>query len=169
MSDISIFEVKSFNARRAVQFGYKLSASDWLILRRSWMHTHTEGKFTERHHGVSFSSTLKDNDKGPRFKFINYTHPERWDTVYVPLTFEQEDLLYEEYGKLVGMEYDFIAVAFGFITKRKIILPNENKRWCTRAVIEPLAKIDPGVPCDLELLTPSWGDMMLRNYYARKN
>lgn len=160
--NVSIFSVHSFNARRAVQFGYKLSMNDRFILMRSWMHTHTEGQFSRRHNNISFSSTLKDGSKGCRFKDIKYSHPERWDTVRVILTYDEEDRLYNEYLKLVGMGYDLKAVAFGFITTRKIIKPNPLKRWCTRAVLEPLSKIKTELPCDLELLTPSYGDMMAR-------
>ncbi len=166
--DISIFSVHSFNARRAVQFGYKLSMNDRFILMRSWMHTHTEGQFSRRYNKISFSSTLKDDSKGCRFKDIKYSHSERWDTVYVALSYEEEDRLYSKYLGLEGMGYDLKAVAFGFITTKKIIKPNPLKRWCTRAVIEPLSEIITDTPCDLEFLTPSWGDMMMRWRFEKR-
>ena len=159
--------IHSLNARRAAQFGYKLSVSDWMILRRSWMHTHNERQYSERYNNISFSATLKGGSKGCRFKDIKYSHPERWDTIKIPLTYTEEDKLYIADLKLIGLKYDLFAVSFGFITKYKIIKPNPNKRWCTRAVFEPLSEIRPDFPCDLEILTPSWGDMMARDYVKR--
>lgn len=151
-----------------MEFGYKLSPSDWAILFRSWMHTHTELKFSHRYNGISFSSTLKDDYNGCRFKKILYSHPERWDSVIVPVTCAEEDTLYAECDKLVGMKYDLKFVSLGFLSKYKLIKPAKNRRWCTRAVAGPLKVIHPDIPFNLELLTPSWFDMMVRWYYGEK-
>lgn len=159
--------LKSFNARRAVEFGYKLSFTDRLILMRSWIHTHTEWQFGPKYDKVSFSFTLKDEAKGARFKDIGYSHPERWDHVCVPLSQEKEDMLYCRFSKMLGMKYDLIGL-LGFTTKLPLIRPNKSKRWCTSGVIGPAIEIGifEKIPLDFEKMHPSWGDMMARNEYS---
>lgn len=88
--------VKSWNALAAKKDGKKLTLIDIVILMRSRL-THSEFQFSKRYLGISFSSTGADNANGVRGKFIDYDkHPLRWETVEIPLTDEQEDMIFQE-------------------------------------------------------------------------
>ncbi len=126
--------IKSRNAVRAEIFGLKLSFTSKLILLRSTPHDHTEYQFSERYGYISFSSTLQDNDKGTRFKHIQYRHQkERWDDVVVHMTNREEDRAWREATKMLGMGYDLVG-QLCHVTKSKIWKPSEKKIWCTKAV-----------------------------------
>ncbi len=168
MSDCKI---QSHNAVRARIFGKKLTMVQWLILRRSWPHDHDEFQFSDRYDKISFSATLQDDNKGARFKDIKYSHVrERWDTVIVPMTDEQEDRAYREARSLEGMLYDLIG-QLSHLTPLKIWKPSKKKIWCSKAVGRLLYAARPDFFVFLNKfnlpneLRPDQLDMMARYYF----
>ena len=163
-------EIKSYNAVRAKIFGKKLILVQWLILRRSWPQIHNELKFSKRHNNISHSATLMEGSKGARFKPIQYSHPERWDTVIVPMTDYQEDLAYAKAEELTGTLYDTIG-QLSHISGLKIWKPSTTKIWCTTDVAELLYAGLPGFYywlqglLDITELRPDQLDMMARHYF----
>ena len=120
----------SFNYPRAVEHGMKKSLISNLILLRSNPYTHSEIEFSD---GISFSSTMQDKVGGTRFKDIDYTkHPERWDSVDIPVSVKNEKALYRVAVSMVGMKYDLLGL-LSFATPFSIIVPNANKVWCSEA------------------------------------
>jgi hypothetical protein len=123
--------LRFYNAVRAEKFGKKLDAVDTLILRRSRPHVHCEFEFSERYGNISFSATLQDGSHGCRFKPIDYNeHPERWDTLWLPMTDEQEDRAYARARELDGKEYDLIGL-LSFATALNLIKPDPDKYFCS--------------------------------------
>lgn len=162
---MNIMRVRSFNAFRAHKFGYAYSISDKLIMMRSFLHTHTELQFSQRHGWVSFSSTLQDGAKGCRFKQIQYSHPERWDTVCLEVTDAEEDLVYQEAQSIEGKPYDLLGL-MSFSTELEIIKPDKDKFWCTEAVIFIIKVVARflTIPLEPEKSHPTLGDSVLRYY-----
>ena len=127
-------KIRSYNAVRAEIFGKKLTFVQRIILLRSQPHTHTEYQFSERYGGVSVSATLEDGARCVRGKKIAYSHlRERWDTVIVPMTDEQEDMAWAEANRLLGMPYDLIG-QLCHTTKFNIWKPSKKKIWCSKTV-----------------------------------
>lgn len=181
-----IVKLRTFNYQRAKLHGLKVPLRTalmyWGIERRSrvkitndhaayfpldiWGYdyykaVHTERQFSETFGNLSFSSTTADGADGCRFKLIEYSHPEYWDTVEREVTRDQElsmflkackmaDVQVREITELV--EWDVIrpdAIVQGpnhtrydhympiaFINQRVIWKVSETKRHCTRAVCE---------------------------------
>ena len=153
----------SFNLPRAILFGYKPTKLDRMIGWRS-DHKHTEFQFSTRYRGISFSCTMADGVGGCRFKMIKYSHPEYWDIVYVPVTTEQEKLMWMQACKMTAywalfatkpmdgrdtmpsanhcyynaahVKYDRGGAAFSYWTKWDVYKPSKKKRVCCRAVAE---------------------------------
>ena len=141
-------KIRSFNAYRAEKFGYKLSPIDRLIMQRSFLHVHSEFQFSERHHNISFSATMADNAKCCRFKDIDYSkHPERWDTVVLHLTDEDEDLIYKRALSIEGQPYDLIGLLSFVSEDVNWIKPSDSGYWCSEAV-------------NYIMRTPKWIDAM---------
>ena len=148
---MNIIKIRSFNAVRAQLFGYKLTPVDKLILLRSPLHTHTELQFSDKYRELSFSSTNADGCKCCRFKHINYTHPERWDTIEIKCdNIREEQMFYKAMEmadvndgwnfaeKIIhgpnAIKYDLPGVAMSFILKWHLWKPDKVKVWCTEAV-----------------------------------
>ena len=85
--------VHSYKAREAEKDGKPLMLADRIILLRSEL-THSEFQFSPRYECLSFSFTLADGANGARFKHIEYSHPNRWETIALPFTDEEEDLCF---------------------------------------------------------------------------
>lgn len=165
-------KIRSFNAVRARMFGYKLTPTQWLILQRSW-HTHNEFQYSARHDHVSHSATLMDGAKGSRFKAIAYTHPERWDTVIVPMTNAEEDRAYDRAQQLEGTLYD-LRGQLCHVSGLKIWKPNPAKIWCTKDVAEQVYSGRPDFhnmfiyrKIDMNELKPNQLDMLARYYFSK--
>ena len=77
-----------WDAAAAKKDGKPLTWVDRIIMLRSSL-THAEIQFVDRG-GVSFSATMADGVDGCRFKYIGYSHPQRWKclTFEVPETVE---------------------------------------------------------------------------------
>lgn len=156
MADV---ELMFFNCRRAKVFGYKQTAVDKLILRRSIPYTHVEIKFSSRHGGYSWSATMADGVGGCRFKHIDYSHGiEYWDRIVMHWTDEQEDAdawrlacgyadlpanwLDSDIKSVSGcyhgpehIKYD-IKGQLAHLLPLRIVKPDEDKTWCSKAVAE---------------------------------
>ncbi len=90
-------KIRSYNYVRAKIFGKKPTILGEIISWRSKPHKHNEFQFSKRHAEVSFSATTMGGYNCARFEDIGYSHEaERWDTVIVPMTDEQEDKAYAE-------------------------------------------------------------------------
>jgi len=100
----------SYNAKQAQLDGKPLTMTDRLIMLRSNL-THSEFRFSNRYGGISFSFTMADGANGARFKAIKYSHPKRWEKDVIPLTDEQEDMIFKEACRLVDVPVDFLALA----------------------------------------------------------
>jgi hypothetical protein len=162
---MNIIKIRSFNAYRAKKFGYEYTASDKIIMMRSLLHTHTELQFSERHNEVSFSSTLQDDVKGCRFKQIEYSHPERWDTLSLFVTDEEEDLMYQAAQSIEGKPYDLLGL-LSFSTEFEIIKPDKDKYWCTEAALFVVKSVPrfQDIPLSPEKAHPTLADAILRYY-----
>ena len=115
-------------------FGTKLSKVDRLILMRSDMYTHSEFEFSGRYKNVSFSATCADGSKCARFKHINYSHAiERWDTVIVNFTDQEEDRAMAVAKMMEGMPYDLMG-QICHVSKFQIWKPSPDKTWCSKTV-----------------------------------
>ena len=125
--------IKSYNLVRAAIFGKKPTFVQWLISQRSTPHVHDEFQFSARYDNVSFSATMMDKAKCVRPKQITYSHPERWDTVIISMTDEEEDLAWAEAKRLEGMPYD-LKGQLCHISKWKIWRPSAKKIWCSKTV-----------------------------------
>jgi len=153
-----------FDARRAVQFGRPLTFTDHAILKVSDPLTHVEFRFSQRHKGVSQSSTMSNGDDGCRNRFINYTkHRERWIPLSLPMTNKQEDVAWSKGCELSDLPIDWMSglsitnalyqkTQHGFrgihakkydkigvlslTTGLDIIKPDPNKLWCSEDVLE---------------------------------
>jgi len=126
----------SYDAVAAKEGGKDFSATDIIIMRRSARLIHTEFQFSPRNNSESFSSTLRDGEKGCRFESIDYTkHPERWNKIVLPMTNVQEDVAYCRAEDLEGCKYDLIGLA-SFASSLNIIKEHPDKYWCTEAVLE---------------------------------
>lgn len=167
-------KIRSYNARRAKIFGKSYTWTDRLILMRSDPHTHTEIQFGEANNFISFSTTTRDGNKAARFKQINYSHVrERWDTIIVNVTPEEESIAFERAKALEGTPYDL----FGLLSKAtpfKIIKPHRINMWCSEAVTHVVIAAVPGfdqwldaIPMPLEL-TPFELDTLARLYFQDK-
>jgi hypothetical protein len=119
--------LRFWNAKRAQKFGKPLEPSDMAVLLISNPLIHCEFQFSKSYARISFSSTLKKGAKGCRFLQIEYSHPERWDTLWLPVTPEQEDAAYVKAQELEGKKYGF-AELFG--------LPEPDKYCCSKAIAE---------------------------------
>lgn len=127
MQEGIVLKLRCYNAKRAQRFGKPLEPSDMAVLLISNPLIHCELQFSQSYAEISFSSTLKNGAKGCRFLQIEYSHPERWDTLYLPVTCQQEDAAYAKAQELEGKQYGF-AELFG--------LPEPDKYCCSRAVAE---------------------------------
>jgi hypothetical protein len=148
-------ELKSFNAIRAKMFGKELTGVDKVTLTRSSPQNHSEGKFSARYQNISFSATMQDHCNCARFKMIDYSHPEYWETVVIPMTDAEEDSAWSEACSLSDMPIDWLstyatdvvgiyygqnAIPYDLIgvlsraTALNIIKPDPNKIWCSEAV-----------------------------------
>ena len=127
--------LKSYNHRRAVKHGKKNDLVGRLILMRSDPWVHSELQFSKRKGLISFSATMQDNIKCARFKDIWYhEHPERWDTVEIPMTDTQEDFLYRQAAMMAGnVKYDLWGL-LSFGTPWRIVKPDPDKMWCSEIV-----------------------------------
>ena len=163
MADVRI---RSFNAYRAKRFGYVITPGDGLILMRSALHTHTELQFSDRYKSISFSATLAEGADGCRFKDIWYSHPKYWDTIIVPMTDAQEDIVYAEAKRLEGQPYDDIGLA-SFVSRANIIKPRDGYWWCTRVVMHLVKLIYNELPLIPEQTHPTWGDTICRWYFEQ--
>lgn len=165
-------KIRSYNAVRAKIFGKKLTALQWLILRRSWPHTHDEFQFSKRHGNISFSATLMEGSKGARFKDIKYSNLQRWDDVTISMTDEQEDTAYKRAQELAGTPYDTIG-QLSHLFKLKIWRPSKKKIWCSKAVGELLYAAFPvffmwfQYHLDTTELRPDQLEMMARHYFRK--
>ena len=167
-----MIKIRSYNARRAEIYGKELSTVDKMILMRSDPHTHTEFEFSELYRNVSASATMRAPYKCARRLKIDYTvHPERWDTICVPMTIEEEKRAWDLFTLgLEGMPYDLIGL-LSTISKANIIKPSDKAVWCTETATLLLVAGIPVVKTwldDLELpmeLVPSQLDMLARHWW----
>ena len=187
-----IIKLRTFNCKRAMLFGYRPSLADRLIMLRSHC-THTEIQFSKRCGNISFSATTADGCKCARFKMIAYSHPERWETVLIPVNLLKEARVLHKASQMAGvekksldkiktsleihgtchgpgaLEYDLPAVALSFISRAKIWKPHKKKVFCTEAVFMLLDEVFPELLGSVNLqpdeLTPALGDMVARDYF----
>jgi hypothetical protein len=124
--------LQNYNARRAARYGKKLSETDRVTLLRSDPHTHTEFQFSPRYSGISFSATTADGSNCCRFKPIEYSHPERWDSLVLPMTDVQEGRARRRADEIEGKSYDLIGL-LSHTSDLEIIKPHPDKYWCNEA------------------------------------
>jgi hypothetical protein len=109
-------KLRTKNAKMMQLYGDKLTFSEAMrVMRTNGLHTELE--FSDRYGDISFSSTLSGGCNGARFKMIGYSHPYRWSTVYIPVTAEQEAVLFKKGCEMAGldnsMRRQMIEIALG--------------------------------------------------------
>ena len=160
--------LRTFNAIRAKDFGYKLTRTDRLILRRSPLHIHTELQFSPRHQNISFSNTMRDGNVGARFKNITYSHPEYWDSIVIQVTDAQEDKMVKKARTLVGQKYDLCGL-LSFASPLSIIVPSGNKSWCCEVCWTVLNEVFGDLGVDPHKTQPTYSDYIARYYFEQNN
>ena len=146
----------SFDVKAARKDGKKMTAVDLLIERFSRL-IHAEFRFSYRHNGISFSSTMAGDDNGTRFKQIEYSHPNRWVPLILPMTNKTEDRAWDKANEIVGKPYDFVGVS-ARATGLGLIKPAGGAYWCNKTCAELIKAAygygddfvpDSGLPDDL--------------------
>ena len=160
MSDTKLMRIMTFNARRAMLFGYKPTKTDRLIMLRS-IGVHMQNQHTSRYGHKSFTSTLRHGANGCCFLSTKYSHEDYWDVVYLPVTEEEEAFIFNEECEMADVdgvqayqwangenstyhdkdviygpdhvEYDLSGASFSYWTKFKIWKPSKTKMVCNRA------------------------------------
>ena len=124
--------LRCYNARQAVEGGKKLTPVDRTILLVSDPLIHTEFEFSEdRHQGISHSATMRGDFNCSRDLPIDYTiHPERWTSLVLPMTDQQEDRAWLKSRELLGAPYDLLGIC-GFASGYDIIKEDPDKYWCS--------------------------------------
>ena len=168
---MSACKIRSYNSVRAEIFGKKPTWVNRIISIRSKPQVHSEFQFSPRYDNISFSATMQDDVKCARFKQIEYSHEaERWDTVIVPMTNEEEDMAYLRAQTLEGMPYDLTGL-LSHATKWKIWKPSKKKIWCSKAVERVVSTGRPDFRVFLRMfdlideLMPNQLDMMARYFF----
>ncbi len=175
-------KIRSYNYVRAELFGKKPETIDKVIGLRSRPHRHSEYEFSERYSKLSFSSTKQNGDNGARFKDIKYSHYlQRWDTVIIPMTDEQEDLAYQEAQDMESMPYDTTGQLCHLFKAKwwkpskwdmSKTGPDRGKSHCTRTVTAVVCKgredfreflLTFGI--DVDEIRPDHLDMLARFYF----
>ena len=154
MSDIKHMRIMTFNARRAMLFGYKPTKIDRLIMLRS-IGVHMQNQHTSRYNYLSFTSTLRHGANGCCFLDTKYSHKDYWDVVYLPVTAEEEAKIWAEECVMADInpsycnpdemdnicfygpnhiKYDLAGASFSYWTKFDIWKPSKTKMVCNRAV-----------------------------------
>jgi hypothetical protein len=143
-----------FNLRKAKAAGYKATFTDWLISLRS-NRVHSEFLFSERYCDLSFSSTMKSGENGPRFKRIIYSHPEYWDRQVIPMTDDEENKAYRfaEFLEKMEFRYDLFGL-LSFATPLEIITPVRWRMWCSECVASLIQEAFPDFNGSPDELTP---------------
>jgi hypothetical protein len=128
--------LRSYDAVNALKHGKEMTNVQKIIMIVSDPFAHSEFEFSSRHDNVSHSATMQGDFDGARFLPIDYSkHPERWISLILPMTNEQEDRGYNMAKVLDGMPYDTVGVT-SLATGWNIIKPNPNALWCSEDVAE---------------------------------
>ena len=98
-------ELITWNKKMILLHGDKLTKTQKAIGLRS-NGLHVEWRFSDRYGRISWSCTLADGCGCCRFKMINYSHPYRQSRVRVPVTAEQEALLFKEACRMAGLSVE---------------------------------------------------------------
>ncbi len=122
---MSIVRIRSYNAIAAKKAGKSLTLTDRIIMMRSRL-THTEIQFSYRYSGMSFSFTLADKANGARFKKIEYSHSERWNTTTWQVTYEEEDLMFAKACAFAGIDVGYFFFIIANYPKKNAIIKGEN-------------------------------------------
>jgi hypothetical protein len=116
--------------------GEDLVYSDCLYTKdkcKTWYYlaVHTEIQFSDTYGGLSFSATTIDKTACCRLKKIMYSHEEeRWDTVEIEVTEEQERAMFGKACEMADVNYGDIMDAgerFGYADKATFHGPNAVK------------------------------------------
>ena len=166
MSDIKYMVLRSYDPYMAELYGKKKSKLDKTINLRSYL-THSELEFSARYGGISASSTMRDGADGFRFKMIDYDkHKERWKNVYIPVTAEEEHIIWDKACRMAGIghlcdfdeiksrrcinecyyglnhvKYDKLGVGLAFLTRARIWKGHKDDMWCSEAVAVLLQEV----------------------------
>ena len=100
--DVKYMELVTWNKKMILLHGDKLTKTQKAIGLRS-NGLHVEWRFSDRYGRISWSCTLADGCGCCRFKMINYSHPYRQSRVRVPVTAEQEAVLFEEACRMANL------------------------------------------------------------------
>jgi hypothetical protein len=127
-----------------------------MVLVKSDPMTHCTFQFSGRYNNISFQATVDTGVNGCQFKQIEYSHPEYWNTLVVPLTDEQEDRAYQRATDINGCEYDLLG-AIEASTENKPIIPRDpNKFWCSKAIADLLKAAGKFLIFQTDQYLPTW-------------
>jgi hypothetical protein len=96
-------KLRTKNAKMLMLYGDKLTPSEWLRKART-NGLHTEVQHSDRYGSISNSCTLSDGCNGGRMKPNRYSHGYRWSTLYIPVTAEQEALIWTKGCEMAGLD-----------------------------------------------------------------
>jgi hypothetical protein len=155
--EIKYMKLRTRNAKMMRLHSDKLTRVEKAINWRS-NGLHSELQFSPRYGNISVSATRQDDCNCVRFKMIGYSHAYRWSTVYIPVTAEQESLIFADACRMADVEmglylshtdvsyfnegsngcaygpnaikYDTYGASFSFISKLKIWKMSEVRQIC---------------------------------------
>lgn len=106
-----------YDALQARRDGKKPSLTDRIIMMRSPL-THAEVEFVERR--MWFSSTLAEGANGCRMMRHRIEHPNRWQTVDVPLNRQQLQRAWEKACCMSGLPSTWMEQLGGHVAEKKV-------------------------------------------------
>ena len=133
---------------------------------------------------------MKDGCKCARFKMIGYSNPALWETILIPVTAEQEALIFAEACRMAdvseydvwgntqapraigqcyygpnALKYDLIGL-LSFGTKWRIIRPHSKWVWCTEACLKAV-QAGLNLDCAPDEHSPSSGHKLVKEYVKK--
>jgi hypothetical protein len=157
--EIKYMILHTWNKEMIQMHGEKLTKTQWAIgLRSNGLHQALQ--HSDRYGGISISATISDERKGVGFAKHEFSHPYRQSRVYIPVTAEQEALIFDEgcgmadidkdaadrmlydvaysdtetfgvrYFGPDNIKYDTAGVSLSFISKGRWWNPSGERQWC---------------------------------------
>lgn len=179
--------LKSYNYKRARKTGAAFNFTSYAINIVS-EETHSEAVFEIAYKQISFSNTMADGVKGCRFKYITYSHPERWDTDIIPVSKENIIKRIRKACKLADVtpeqlyiwaktarpgdilhgpnhkKYDFLGTALSFVSRAKVVKSSKKKGRCCEDVMNVILSTEPELAkiVNPEEITPDDARLIVR-------
>ena len=125
-----------YYADQALLDGKELTHIDRIIKPFSLL-THMQLWLSERYEHESWTSTMQGEPNGVKAIGTAYSHPLRWVAQLVPMTDEEEDLVWGWFKYHDGAPYDLSGAA-ALAAGIGLIQPKEKGYWCNEACMSAI-------------------------------